>query len=361
MIYFRPAFGGIFDYSESVLRIMREHLPGNPIDVVTVRSEGTPFAQGVRLAREFWGRDDTLYVDMGAGDGGLFWALHFLSFKLDTVVTLHDPGVVVGAVVRAPATGLRVAQTLAEKLYFRLNRWAAPHLIRATLTRCRAVLVLNSAVQEVFGVRPTYLPQPVYRPTPIVRQTPPVPTIAYLGYWGDIKGLGEIIEAFGLLIPRFPGVRFVIGGGAPPGNPAYDQAWRARIAAVSPRIEVPGFIPPSDLDRFIEGLSALVLPYHPELAGGASAMLMRAQEAGVPLVLTDTTMLRAQVDPRNVTLVPARNGPALAGAIARVLTHPQYVQKAAAREQARIYAQHGHRMVAERLLRILGPGVLRSQ
>jgi glycosyltransferase involved in cell wall biosynthesis len=236
---------------------------------------------------------------------------------------------------------------------FHLERVFGPKIIRSTLRRCRAVLVLNGALPTVLGVPVQYLPQPVYEAELEPHELPNPPKVAYIGYWGTQKGMDELLTAYGELLPRHPSVRFVIAGGAVPGDQTYQREIQTRVAALGSRIELPGFIPPAELSSFIRGSTAIVLPYHPELAGGASAVLMRAQEAGVPLVVSDTPMMLGQVDRENVTVVPSRNAPALTAGISEILTDPERANSAAAREQSRIHLRNGHARVAERLGEIL--------
>jgi glycosyltransferase involved in cell wall biosynthesis len=354
IVYLRPSFGGIFDYSESILRILRARSPALEADVVTVPSGGDPLEEGLRLARDLRGRPGVIYADLGLGDAAMFWALSRLVRKRAVVVTLHDPGAVVSGIIRSQRleSGPRFLARAIRSAGFRLEGLLGARIVRAMLRRCRAVLVLNPAVPSVLGVPLQYLPQPVYDPTIRPHAMPQPAKLAYLGYWGPSKGIEDLLEAYRALLPRFPDARFVMAGGGVPGDP-YEASFRARASAVSPRIAMPGFIPPDELSAFLRGLSALVLPYHPELAGGASAMLMRAQEAGVPVIVADTPMLRAQVDAGNVTIVPSRDPSALADALAGVVTDPEAHNARAAREQARIHSAHGHAGVAARLAEIL--------
>jgi glycosyltransferase involved in cell wall biosynthesis len=354
IVYVRPAFGGIFDYSESILRILRARFPGLEADVVTTNSGGDPVEEGLRLARELRPRRGLIYADLGLGDAAMFWALLRLCRERSIVVTLHDPGMVVNGIIRSQRfeSGPRLVARAIRSGAFRLEGLVGRRIVQALLRRCRAVLVLNSAVPSVLGIPLQYLPQPVYDPVVRPHPTPRPAKLAYLGYWGPSKGIEELLAAYAELLPRFPDTRFVMAGGGVPGD-RYDGLFRARVAEVSPRIEMPGFIPPQELAAFLASLTALILPYHPELAGGASAMLMRAQEAGVPLVIADTPMLRAQVNAANVTIVPSRDGRALAVALAALAQDSKPANDGAVREQARVHAEHGHDAVAARLAQIL--------
>jgi glycosyltransferase involved in cell wall biosynthesis len=358
LVYVRPSFGGIFDYSDSVLRIMRARFPALETEVVTTSSGGNPLEEGLRLARDLRRRPGVIYADLGLGDAAMFWALLRLVRERAVVVTLHDPGMVVNGIIRSQRleAGPPLLARAVRSGTFRLERLIGRRVVGAMLRRCRAVLVLNPAVPSVLGVPLQYLPQPVYDPVVHPHAMPRPAKLAYLGYWGPSKGIEDLLEAYRALLPRFPEARFVMAGGGVPGDP-FEASFRARVAAVSPRISMPGFIPPDELTTFLRSLSALILPYHPELAGGASAMLMRAQEAGVPLVVSDTPMLRAQVGASNVTIVPPRDHRALGDALAALITDPQAHNDRAAREQARIHAEHGHPAVAARLAEILARAV----
>ena len=103
----------------------------------------------------------------------------------------------------------------------------------------------------------------------------------------------------------------------------------------------------------------LVLPYHDDVPGAASGMLMRAQEAGVPVIVSDVPALRGQVDPANVGLVPPADVDALTRAIAEVLADPGAADVAARREQRRVHRDHSRVMVGRRLTEILQPLVER--
>jgi glycosyltransferase involved in cell wall biosynthesis len=356
LLYVRPAFGGIFDYSESILGILRTRLPGTAIEVVTARSQGDPIVEGIRLAREIEARDGVVCVDIGSNDAAMLWALLRVSRVRRVLVTIHDPGVVVGGLLRSRRVGALspLAKRIAESAAFRLERRFGPSLIRWVLHSCAGRLVLNSSVRSVLGVAVEYLPQPVYGQQIIPHLVPEPPRVAYLGYWGRVKGIEELLASYQQLAPRFPGVQFLIAGGGVSADDTYARQVRDRVAAGGLNIELPGFIPPGELDEFLRGLTALVLPYHPELAGGASAMLMRAQEAGVPLVISDTPMLRAQVDVANVTLVAPRDVASLTAGISDVLTNATHHNARARAEQLRVHRDHGKPVVGDRLLEILG-------
>jgi len=358
LVHVRPAFGGIHDYSEAVHRVLRSAHPGVRIQVLTVRSSSSPRSEGRRLAREIESLPGLVLADMGSGDRTIFWSLHHLRADRDYVLTVHDPGVFIHQLFRLPGlTGGPLPIRAAAQLFGRaLDLAVARRLFRQVLARARARLVLNPSTRELWGSPLSYLPQPVYEPVPAVHRPPEPPRVAYAGYWSAAKGLDELLGAFEALLPRFPRARFVIAGESPSPGDRWAASFLARARRTSARIELPGFVASSEFDAFLRGLTALVLPYRAEIPGAGSAMLMRAQQAGVPLVVSDTPFLRAQVNPENVTIVPPRDAGALADALARVLSDPAPFEEKAAREQGRIYAEHGDAAVASVLGRLLACG-----
>ena len=95
IVYLRPASGGILDYSQSVLAILREALPALRITVRTIPAAVRPFREGLRLARQVRAWDGPVLAEMGAGDASMLWCLSRLVRERPVVVTVHDPGVVV--------------------------------------------------------------------------------------------------------------------------------------------------------------------------------------------------------------------------------------------------------------------------
>ncbi len=356
IVYVRPGFGGILDYSESVLEILREGLPGARISVITAPGEGLPSWQGMRLARLVRAQEGVVLAEMGAGDASIFWCLSSVANERPVVVTVHDPGVIVQGLFspRLPGGKYPRAKQVAAHVDNILWTLVGRHAVQAMLARCRARVVLNPAIDTVNGLPATYLPQPLYRPGLDPRIPPETSSIAYLGYWAPAKGLEDLLEAYRIIGETHRSVRLIVAGGTARGEyDPYERDFRRRTAALAPEIEMPGFIPAPRLDGFLRSLSALVLPYHPEVPGGASAMLLRAQEAGVPLIVGNTPQLRSQVDPANVTLVPPRDATALAQAIADHLDDPARHEEAARREQLRVHDEHGREAVSRRLLAIV--------
>jgi glycosyltransferase involved in cell wall biosynthesis len=354
LVYVRPSAGGILDYSDALLRILRAEYPAARVEMVTADGSRSPRREAERLVDEIGALPGIVYADLGSGDVAMFRALRRLVRHRRLVLTIHDPGSVVYPFrIQSLANGRWPLPILEWYLVQLAKRAFGDRQIGDLLARSAARLVLNPSIPEIAGYPLTYLPQPTYEPEPNPYRPPDPPKIAFCGFWSPSKGLNELLEAYANLLPRFPDARFVIAGGTPSPGDAYAGDLRARAAAVSSRIELPGFVPPEHFGAFVAGLTALVLPYHPEVPGGASAMLMRAQERGVPLIISDTPRLRTQVDSANVTLVPPRDSRALTLAIADHLDNPRQYAELARREQDRIYREHSPASVGARLRQIL--------
>jgi glycosyltransferase involved in cell wall biosynthesis len=354
LVYVRPSFGGVFDYSESVLAILREQFPGARIATVTVENGSWPWLASRRVAREILSHPGVVYADMGSGDTATFWALRRVVRHRRLLVTIHDPGTtVLLARSRVLERGPGPCPSIAWYLDRATKAAFGARLIHDLLSKASTRIALNPSIRQLDGLSATYLPQPVYERAMLPYEPPARSKVAFCGYWSPSKGLEELLAAYRALLPRFPDATFAIAGGAPHAGDSYDASLRTRARRLGPRLELPGFVPPAEFGQFLRGLTALVLPYHPDVPGAASAMLMRAQERGVPLIVSDTPRLRTQVEPGNVTLVPPGDSGALEAAIAAHLAAPQEHAARAHREQLRIYAEHSYAAVGARLHAIL--------
>jgi glycosyltransferase involved in cell wall biosynthesis len=128
------------------------------------------------------------------------------------------------------------------------------------------------------------------------------------------KGVREFVEAARLLRARGLDVRFVIAGDLDPDNPAGMGAkevdgWREEGA-----VEVAGHV--RDIRPLFAQAHAVVLPSYRE---GMPLSLLEAAACGRAVVATDVPGCRDAIEPGvSGLLVPVRDGPALAEAIARL-------------------------------------------
>lgn len=358
LLYLRPALGGIRDYSDAKLTILR-HLLEVDVRVVTVEEREWPLLNAWRLYRTL--RDDLssydrIDVELGAGTRVLFWlARHLQPAKITTLATIHDPLVVIDGLVRYPSLQ-RASWPLPgieRRLSALLHKVFGARVVKAWLDNLTTIYCLNPGLtSSVRGHTMTYMPHPIFHREPPVRRVPSRPVVAYLGFWSPSKGLEDLLAAFQDLIPKLPDVTFILAGSGAVSDDPYGDALRARVGRLP--IELPGFIAKKDIDQFLQSLSLLVLPYHADVPAATSGMLMRAQEASVPLVVTSIPAFRHLVQGDAAIFVPPRDSKSLAHAIHQVLTHQSAAEERAKLAQARIYQTNCWEVVATELARGYG-------
>jgi glycosyltransferase involved in cell wall biosynthesis len=131
------------------------------------------------------------------------------------------------------------------------------------------------------------------------------------------KGYPEIFEAARLLDDRVPGMRFAVIG---PDDPDKSASLTPDDRAVAEAAGVRFLGSRDDMVRLYRGMDVYVLASHRE---GFPRSAMEAAAMGIPIVATDIRGCR-QVVEHEVTglLVPPRNPPALADAIAALAVDP---------------------------------------
>jgi glycosyltransferase involved in cell wall biosynthesis len=147
------------------------------------------------------------------------------------------------------------------------------------------------------------------------------------------KGVYEFYEAFKALAPRRPELSAVwVGAGAETPR-LRDQAGRDGL---SDRFTVTGLLPRRRVLQYMHAADVLAFPSHAE---GLPNVVMEAMAARLPAVATDVGGTRELIVPE-VTgmLVPPRDVPALADAVAFMLDHPR---------ESRRMARRGRQLILE--------------
>ncbi len=174
---------------------------------------------------------------------------------------------------------------------------------------------------------------------PVTLHQPAIVTVAGLY---ERKGISDLIGAFDLLAPTHPNAHLYIVGEGP------DRARFAALAAASPareRIHFEGFRPSPR--PYLREAAVFVLASHAEPGG---LVLPEARDCGCAIVATDVDGSPELLEQgRAGMLVPPRDAPALAAAVARLLDNPAERARwqAAARENLdwlRIERQHEETM-----------------
>ncbi len=140
--------------------------------------------------------------------------------------------------------------------------------------------------------------------------------VGAIGSLTPVKGHADLLEAAALVVARLPRTRFVIVGDGPL-RPALEA--RAQQLGLGERVVLAGVR--ADVARVLAALDVVALPSHTE---GHSNVLLEAMAMARPVVATavggSPDVLR---DGATGRLVPARDPPALAGALAGMIEEPE--------------------------------------
>jgi glycosyltransferase involved in cell wall biosynthesis len=132
------------------------------------------------------------------------------------------------------------------------------------------------------------------------------------------KGQLELIAAAKRLCPKYPSLRFLIIGAAPPGWEAYrDEVRNAITAAGLQERVVFDNVPSSDIPAVLSSLDALVSPSHVE---SFSYSLLEAMSMALPIIATDVGGNREMMVPDDSgIIIPAGDVDAIFNACQRLL------------------------------------------
>ncbi len=156
------------------------------------------------------------------------------------------------------------------------------------------------------------------------------------------KGIGEFVEAAGLVCRSFPLTEFQVLGRVDPGNPAavpedLFQGWVTKES-----IRYLGWV--KDVRPIISQADVVVLPSYRE---GIPRSLLEAMAMAKPIITTDSVGCREVVeDGKNGFMVPVRDAAALAEAMKKMIALGEEAQ----REMGRYGRQKAEREFDERIV-----------
>jgi glycosyltransferase involved in cell wall biosynthesis len=160
------------------------------------------------------------------------------------------------------------------------------------------------------------------------------------------KGLTEYIEAARQLKAEGRNVRLLLAGDPDPGNPAAVAEATVHGWVEEGLIEWLGHV--EDMSALLGTVHAVVLPSYRE---GLPKGLIEAGACGLPLITTNVPGCREVVqNAENGLLVPAKDGLALAQAIARLQDEPELRLSLGAAARAKALAEFDERIVILRTL-----------
>jgi glycosyltransferase involved in cell wall biosynthesis len=169
------------------------------------------------------------------------------------------------------------------------------------------------------------------------------------------KGIGEFVEAARLLSAEGLPVCFRLAGSPDPGNPA--SVPDAQIAAWVQEgiVEFLGKV--ADMPTLLRESDIVVLPSYRE---GLPKSLIEAAACGIPMVTTDVPGCREVVsDGETGLLVPVREAAALAGAIRRLCSAPEWARDLGRAARERALREFDERVVIAKTLAVYREGGLR--
>ena len=156
--------------------------------------------------------------------------------------------------------------------------------------------------------------------------------ILFLGKLGPMKGVGELVEALGLLGFEPTWTATIAGDGAV----AETRSMVDRLG-LSARISVPGWLGEADVTRALEDADILVLPSHVESSPMA---VIEAFAHALAVVTTPVGAIPYLVkDGRTGLLVPAGNAAGLADALRKLIADPALRRRLGTNARA-FHAQH---------------------
>ena len=166
------------------------------------------------------------------------------------------------------------------------------------------------------------------------------------------KGLGQLVEAAGIVTRTAPGARFVIWGEGPL---RAELEARIRSLGLTDVVEMPGAT--RSPEKVLKQCHIFVLA---SLSEACSNVVLEAMATGLPVIATRVGGTPALVDDRRTgLLVPPDDAPALAQAILRLLEAPAMATEMGAQGRARALAEFGVDRMLERIdafyCRALGP------
>ncbi|MDP3887541.1 glycosyltransferase family 4 protein [Hydrogenophaga sp.] len=162
------------------------------------------------------------------------------------------------------------------------------------------------------------------------------------------KGLDEYVQAARQLRAEGRHIRFLLAGDPDPGNPAAVPEATLRAWVAEGLLEWLGHV--DDMPALFAGVDAVVLPSYRE---GLPKGLIEAAACALPLVTTDVPGCREVVShEQDGLLVPVKDGPALARAIARLQDDPALRDRLGQAARAKALAEFDERIVVRRTLAV---------
>jgi glycosyltransferase involved in cell wall biosynthesis len=146
--------------------------------------------------------------------------------------------------------------------------------------------------------------------------------VLFVSRWERYKGLTALIEAYQLLIDKFPDLALVICGQPAPQSPEVAQLIYDKQAK-GLNIITPGFVNDDDLAAIYSAASVYV---HPSWYEGFGIMILEAFASGVPVVTSNISSLPEVVGEAGLLINPHKPSE-IASATERILSQPKLAEE----------------------------------
>jgi glycosyltransferase involved in cell wall biosynthesis len=259
------------------------------------------------------------------------------AIALPYVLHIHDYDYAVDVRARGERTRRLVRGMFAAAGQITVLGTEADKTLRAALSLPDArILVLPNAVPD---------PRPAPRAAVTVAARNPV-HLVFLGYLSARKGVPELLEALATpTLAALPWRATLAGGG-----PVDEFRTRAAALGLADRVAFPGWIDQSAASTLCAGADILVLPSHAE---GLAMSVLEGLAHGLAVVTTPVGAHAEVIEPeRSGLLTPPGDVPALAAALARVVSDPELRERLRSGARQRFLDCYDVRSYAVRLARL---------
>ena len=220
----------------------------------------------------------------------------------------------------------------------------------------RMVLLGSGSCNGVDVQRFAMTPRVMMRATQIRRELGiplGAPLLLFVGRLTCDKGVPELLKAFSQLADRFPELRLLLVGCFESGDPLPVET--RKFLETNAHVILAG--PVQDTVPYYATADVLVLPSHRE---GLPTVVLEAHAVGVPVVGASATgIVDVVADGETGLLFPVGDVPALADAVARLLTDPRLADKLRRAGQEQVQTKFRQERIWEALhreyLQILQP------
>jgi rhamnosyl/mannosyltransferase len=172
--------------------------------------------------------------------------------------------------------------------------------------------------------------------------------LLFVGRLRYYKGLNYLVDA----LRAIPRAQLVVVGAGP-----MERAWRslAQELGVAERVVFVGEVSDAELPGYYAAADIFVLPAS-ERSEAFGAVQLEAMAAGKPVVCTElgTGTSFVNVNEETGLVVPARDAPALASAINRLIADPMLRARMGAAGRARVLAEFTLDKMVERVMAVYG-------